>query len=552
MTAPSNKKVFKVGAVGVRIRTEPRRAASEVRWAKADELLACDPNSRTEAEGFVWWKHGEGWSAERNLAGTEFYMHEQVTAGAAASTPAPAAQPAPVASTPVVTTSTPAPAAATTAPTAASVTYKVGSMMVRVRETPSLSGRELKWLNPGETVQVDENTRTTAEGFVWVKHQHGWSALKNLDETLIFLYIPPAETPAAPAVTTAPATTPTPAADASRASAIPTSVIPAATTPAAVTAPATTAAPAATAAPASIPGMGTVVSPPQTFRVSRTQVRVRQTPSLNGTMVRWMLPGETLVANRRLEAEGFIWWNHAEGWTAERSLDGTQEFLVDPETFAEREAEAAEAAQAPSAVATPDGASLPNLNALFTRFPMALDQTQWWQYFGNNVFAYNLWRDGKKWYAYCQALHGGLDFGNSSTRGIPIYAGVNGTYQKTITTSYAPFGIFVKSGDYTIIYGHLANPRQFAPGAIITPETVMGECQVPGQNHLHLEVRYKEVWIVNPLLLFSEAMRGQIISKFPPGPNYFYRDATWNQWQTPLDQPLLKLGAPNILGPHAR
>lgn len=552
MTTPSNKKVFKVGAVGVRIRTEPRRGASEVRWAKAGELLSCDLNSRTEAEGFVWWHHPEGWSAERNTAGTEFYMHEQTAAetpaaaapvttpGASTSTPATTATPvttsAPVTTGAPVTIGAPATAGASTIHG-----YKVGSMMVRVRATPSLSGAEVRWLNPGEVVQCDENTRTTADGYVWIKHQFGWSAVRNLDESLIFLYVPPSAepTPAAPATTvtpvattTAPApavttpTTPAAAPDAtSRASAIPTSVIPAATTPAA---------------------------PSKVFRVSRTQVRVRAKPSLTGEMVRWLLPGETITVDTRQEADGFIWWHHSEGWTAERSLDGTQEFLVDPETFAKREAEAAAAAATPSSVSAPDGTTLPNLNSLFTRFPMALEQTEWWQYFGNNVFAYNLWRDGKKWYSYCQALHGGLDFGNSRVSGIPIYAGVHGTYQKTITSSYAPFGIFVKSGDYTIIYGHLINPRQFAAGAIITPDTVLGECQVPGQNHLHLEVRYKEVWIVNPLLFFSEAMRAQVFNKFPPGPNHFYRDARWSRWQTPLDQPILKLGAADIIGPHAK
>jgi hypothetical protein len=36
---------------------------------------------------------------------------------------------------------------------------------------------------------------------------------------------------------------------------------------------------------------------------------------------------------------------------------------------------------------------------------------------------------------------------------------------------------------------------------------------------------------------------------------HFYRDATWTQWQTPYDQPILKLSAPGaveIIGPHGR
>jgi hypothetical protein len=272
---------------------------------------------------------------------------------------------------------------------------------------------------------------------------------------------------------------------------------------------------------------------------------VRGAARLTGTMLGWLEPGTLLTvdADSRREADGYVWWQHERGWSAERSSDGSQVFLVDPsvviDTPARRDDE------------PPSIDELPLRDELFARLPVALDQTDWWQYFGNNVFAYELWRDGKQWYSYAQGLHGGVDFGNSRTRGVPIYAGVEGTFNFHDLRYTPPNGLWVRVGAYTIIYGHVANPVSFGVGDPIFPGTRLGELEFGGQNHLHLEIRYRGRWIVNPLLFFLPADREALIKRFSPGPTYFYRDVGWNQWQTPLDQPVITLGG-GLIGPHAR
>ncbi|MBZ0278545.1 MAG: hypothetical protein K8I60_20525, partial [Anaerolineae bacterium] len=275
--------------------------------------------------------------------------------------------------------------------------------------------------------------------------------------------------------------------------------------------------------------------------------------------VKWLAPGTTIavVPTSRTEADGWVWWQHADGWSAEKKVDGSEVNLFEPGTVKIDPAQAAKVTKSPlsDVKLAPDGLpdvnQLPMRDSIFKRLPVDLDKTRWWQYYGNNNFAVNLWKEGKTWYKYAQALHGGLDFGNSNDKGVLIYAGVDGTFNKLDTKFTRPNGQWVTVGDYTIIYGHLTNPRPFNPGDVITPDTVMGEIDLGGQNHLHLEVRYLGKWILNPLLFMPGDLRDQLMKKFPPGEKYFYKDAGWNQWQTPFDQPVLTLGG-SIIGPMAR
>lgn len=287
------------------------------------------------------------------------------------------------------------------------------------------------------------------------------------------------------------------------------------------------------------------------FVVGRAQVRVRGGAGLTFAHVKWLNPGERLniVPDSRTEADGYIWWQHDAGWSAEKNLAGTQIFLYSPAEFEDRPA----LEDVPQFVdGLPDPATLPLLDTLFKRLPVALSQTRWWQYFGNNVFAYNLWAQGKTWYSYAQGLHGGVDFGNSTDAGVKVYAGVeNGVFNKKDTAYTRPNGMWVTVGDYTIIYGHLTNVPDLQPGAAVGVDTVLGEIQLGGQNHLHLEIRYKGQYIVNPILFFSPTDRDAIVSKWPPGSRYFYQGGGWSEWITPLDQPVLKLGG-ELIGPHAR
>lgn len=432
--------------------------------------------------------------------------------------------------------------------TTARKTFVVGAVPVRVRPTPSLEFPERRWLQPGERIECEPGSRTEAAGHVWWQHADGWSVERTLDGKTA--YMTEVVVPAQPVVPqTAP---PQPAAPPAPAQPIaPVGVVPPAPAPV-VPAPPAPAAPVAPPVPAPGPMPAAPVTT-RTFVVGGIPVRVRSIPSASGTLIRELAPGTviTVEGDSRTQADGFIWWKHAEGWSVERRVDNTGIFLLDPNAGPPAPAPA----PAPVAKGAPDLNTLPLRGELFQRWPVDLELTDWWQYFGNNAFAFSIWMQGKRWYQYAQALHGGVDFGNSKRTGILIYAGVNGVFEYHDKNFTLPNGLWVKVGDYTIIYGHCANPRQFRKGDIITPDTVMGEVQVPGQEHLHLEIRYKDTWILNPLVFFPQAMQDAILTKFPPTARngkwlkYFYEDPSWKKWTTPYDQPVLQRGGP-VIGPH--
>jgi hypothetical protein len=492
MTGSQSKKTFQVGSVEVRVRSEPGLQGETVKYLPPGQELEVDPASRTEVDGYIWWKHDQGWSAERDLDGTEVYLLAVEEVEEQVSAPAPSAE---------------APDEDEQPP--AAKLFQIGSVPVRVRSEPSLQGETVKYLDPGQELEVDSTSRTEVDGYVWWKHDQGWSAERDLDGTEVYLL--------AVEEVEEQVSAPAPSAEAPDEDEQP---------------------PAA-----------------KLFQIGSVPVRVRSEPSLQGASVKYLDPGQELEVDStsRTEVDGYIWWKHDQGWSAERTVDGKEIYLFKPgEVVSAPTTPDAPVVSAPATVeGLPDGETLPLRDKLFRRLPVDLAQTQWWQYYGNNVFAYNLWREGKQWYKYAQGLHAGLDFGNSGTRGVQIYAGLEGTFFKHDTSYYRPNALWVKVGDYFVIYGHLTRPSAFAVGQPVGVDTVMGEIEFGGQQHLHLEVRYKERWIVNPLLLMPEEMRSTIFAKFPPSGEYFYRDGSWTQWQTPLDQPVLTLGGP-LIGPHAR
>jgi hypothetical protein len=90
-------------------------------------------------------------------------------------------------------------------------------------------------------------------------------------------------------------------------------------------------------------------------------------------------------------------------------------------------------------------------------------------------------------------------------------------------------------------------------GDAVTPDMKVGEIE-PIQDHLHLEVRHKNTWVINPLLLMPVEVSNSMLQKFPKFGKCFFCDAAWNQWLTPFDQPILKLSAADkaqIIGPRA-
>jgi hypothetical protein len=471
-------KIFQVGPNQVRVRSAPGLQGEMIRWLDPGTQLEVNPQSRTVADDHIWWQHAEGWTAEQHISGSPVYLFEAV--------------PAPTPSAPD------------------KKLFRAGSFPVRVRSEPHLRGATLSWVQPGDILEVSIGSRIEADGQVWWHHVAGWSAERSINGAQVYMI----DVPPRPSIAPVPATpAPIP---------VPPAPVPAPTRPVESQPP----------------------PPKKSFRVGSLKLRARRDPNLRGETLTWIDPGTLLEVDggSRTEADGYIWWRHNIGWSAECNLAGSEIYLVDPDVRVDLPASRGDV--------TPTLDSLPMRNALFERLPMALTQTLWWQYFGNNVYARRIWLQGNQSYKYAQSLHGGLDFGNSRDRGIQVVAGVTGSFKFHDRVYTRPHGLWVKVGDYTVIYGHLANPRLFRVGELIRPETILGELEYGGQNHLHLEVRYKDRWIINPLLLMPEAMRANVIGKFPPSDDYFFRSANWTQWQAPLDQPIITLGGP-IIGPNA-
>jgi hypothetical protein len=268
----------------------------------------------------------------------------------------------------------------------------------------------------------------------------------------------------------------------------------------------------------------------RTFQVVTLALNVREEPTLEDRVV---LPEEQLRMGEQVEAEvdsrtdnqGFVWWKHETGWSAEKTSDSSEVFMVD-------------VSEDPP---TPD--------FFFQRLPVDLNTMRWFYYYGNTLFAY-LYGRIHGYHRYSQGLHGGLDFGHPG--GVPIFAGVSGTFEYGGSQrAFPPNRVDIKVGDYTIIYGHVAKPLQLSPGTPVTPDTVVGEMDF-GAKHMHLEIRYdKQLLILNPLRYLQDAMREALIDKFPPVDQYrFYSSARWNRWLTPLDQPVIVRGGP-VIGPTA-
>lgn len=289
-------------------------------------------------------------------------------------------------------------------------------------------------------------------------------------------------------------------------------------------------------------------------------VKVRGEPSTDprGLVIRTVKRGKVLECDMDtlIEADYYYWVRHDLGWSAITSIDGKAVFLAEPGTI-------------PGLVAIgpngPKAEDLPGYQALFTQFPVNLDDTHWFQYFGNNMFAM---RKGTAYGydRYAQGLHAGLDFGNSD-KPVPIYAGLEAEYVKTDYPSPNNRKIYLKKDDYIIIYQHIAMAHSFTEGQIITPDTQLGLVEHysinNGWNHLHFEIRFMKDWIINPLHLFTPELYAQLVKKFKPEKpntgyqrdfpksksNFFYLTETWTKWTTPLEQPMIKLAGP-VIGPR--
>ncbi len=390
-------------------------------------------------------------------------------------------------------------------------TFEVAVSRLSVREAPG-GTRLPDFLSRGDIITTVPGSRTVDERYIWWQHDKGWSAESTVDGRLVYMRevfdVKPEEGEGGEA-----------------------------TPPAAPTPP---------DHPEGTALMG-VVQP----------VKVRYSPSTNPNLgyIRMLRRGESVMAdfNTLTFADNYWWVKHEFGWTAWQNVDGTEMYLALPGTV-------------PGVLVIgedgPRAEDLPGLGSLILRSPVDIEQTQWFQYFGNNVFAYQY---GHKYNydGYSQGLHGGLDFGNSIRSGIPVYAGINATYDSVDTSRSGNFLVRLRTDDYLIIYQHIIRPRPFTPGQAITPDTVLAEIQTTaqgGSDHLHFEIRLLRQWIINPLLLMPDTIVNAITDRFNPARlrtnnvtdselYYFYKTDTWTKWTTPLEQPMIKLGGDPV-GPR--
>lgn len=366
--------------------------------------------------------------------------------------------------------------------------FRVVDGPVNVRRGPSLFADLVPGvqLTQGQEVKVDGRTRTVADGFIWWHHQDGWSAERSVDREAVFLKekrVPRLPRPPRPRPVSEPAEP-----EAMR------------------------------------------------FLVVDGPVKVRTEPSLNPAVVKAgvaLHTGQIVEVDpaSRREVDSYVWWQHRDGWSAERSVNNPGEVFM----------------QVTQAQPGNDGAVPSALDLLFETWPINLSAIRWIQYFGNTTFAFS---SGKLWNydKFSQGLHAGLDFAYPANTTIMsgLQPGLEGTCTLIGTAHYTPFQVNVQVNDYTLIYGHVKNPqvRVNDPVNAMTAIDVTGD-SVGENDHLHLEIR-KGSRIINPLHFFPPEQCTALIRRFNPAGKF----QPFDKWQSPLDQPEIVLGGP-VIGPLA-
>lgn len=488
-TAPHvPQKHFRVATNALSIRTQPELAHEYLRGAtlrRGDEIVV-DADAWAEENGFLWWGHGSGWSTEYAL-NSRLRLLEDRTPDIERVAHPPVdlpneqadAQAADVFSS-LATSPTPA------EPSVPIKRFRIMSRSVNVRAAPSLSSRAVSAsLRAGMEIAVRADAWREADGYVWWQHSTGWSAERTITSNQRLMMD---LTPEIPRVD--PNQPPVPA---------PTPPIP---------------------PPTPVPGGF------HRYRVVALGVTIRDEPNTNAIRVGRLRQGEELLVDpaNLVQNDGYVWVKHNSGWSAVRSLDGKEELMLNID-------------------------ALPLLGVLVQRMPVRLEETEWVQYYGNTSFA---WRYGRSYsyHTYAQGLHSGIDLGKyaSNPNKPSVFAAVDGLFDGR-GLKYGPNRVDVLVGDYRIIYGHLGSPASLPRRAPVTPDTVMGTME-NSQRHLHFEIRYRDRYILNPLLMMPKTMVDELIGRFPPDANTFMKTGTWDRWLTPYDQPVIRLGG-EIIGPTA-
>lgn len=137
-------------------------------------------------------KFGYSDGLERTRAFDLTVSTSQASTAPAAPTPQSTAPAVPTATTtsstaPAVPTAPSTPATTTTSTSAVEAKKFEATGKVRIRSSASLRGQHLGWLNATTEIEVDPNSRTEADGYIWWQHAGGWSAEKSSNGRQVFL-----------------------------------------------------------------------------------------------------------------------------------------------------------------------------------------------------------------------------------------------------------------------------------------------------------------------------------------------------------------------------
>lgn len=79
---PSESTTTRFEASGkVRIRSAPSLQGIHLGWLEATAVIDVVPDSRTQADGYIWWQHANGWSAEKSTDDKRVFLQPPVVVG---------------------------------------------------------------------------------------------------------------------------------------------------------------------------------------------------------------------------------------------------------------------------------------------------------------------------------------------------------------------------------------------------------------------------------------------------------------------------------------
>lgn len=491
----ADTRFLQVSINGLKIRVTPAGETVQSGLQRGD-IIEVDYDKHVERGGLIWVQHAEGWSAIRPIKlenGQRAYVED-------------------------ITHEVPA----------SSVMFRVRFSSLNVRQTPN--GTPNEYIVIRDDVLIGEKLsqgQPTDGGHIWWQHKLGWTS----ERSGSIIYMEKLRNISNPRADIVKPLTPL--------------INPAATV-------------------TTIPPFGnngkdddidTKAEEVSYFRVTETEgVNIRHSADARSRIVGFADVEQIVAVKTKTPkiAGSYRWLHLTNGnWIAIGRKNSTIDWLEQtdkPEIFD------------PPMVTRENIHELPLWRSLFTDFPVDFPtENDWFQYFGNTIFAFRRGHDFN-YDGYSQGLHGGVDFGNNS-QSLDIYARVTGTVVRVTDRWGVTNQVHVQSGSYTIIYLHLTKhshsdlkDRDDLPyeGQPVTPTTFLGKTLFgPGQpNHLHLEVRYKDNMIVNPLELMSEDAANKIIARYNPKSS-FYQSHVWNQWLTPFEQPVIQLRG-DVLGPKAK